>query len=166
MNPSSNPGNSMPTYKEVCSSRTGYVEVLRVELSDNKYFENLIRFFFGIHDPTTKNRQGADRGSQYASFIFCSDREQMDIAERVKKEVQDLIDAGIVRCFAGRTVQTQIVMTTKFVVAGKKHQDYLLKNPTGYCNHFIRQRDRAPPRISRQIKLRTPGSFIPFSSPS
>ena len=134
MNPSNknNKKSSNPTHEEVCTGRTGYAEVVKIQLTDSKYFEDVVRFFFGIHDPTTKNRQGADRGSQYASFIFCSDPKQIEIVERVKKELQGLIDCRAIQCFAGKTVQTRVVMMTDFVEATEKHQDYLLKHPNGY----------------------------------
>lgn len=133
MNPNPNCKIKNPTYEHVCSGRTGHVEVVMVELSNpSEHFEQLIRFFFGFHDPTQKNRQGGDRGSQYASFIFCSDQEQMDIARRVKDELQMRIDRRIVRCFAHRKVQTQILPFTTFNPATDQHQDYLSKHPNGY----------------------------------
>ena len=127
------------TYKEVCRGKSGYVEVCWLELHDpQSHFEAAVRFFFGFHDPTTVNRQGADRGTQYASILFCFDEEQTRIAERVKDELQDLINDRKVKCFERRKVQTKIVCLTHqeaaaiFVEAGRNHQDYLLKNPNGY----------------------------------
>jgi peptide-methionine (S)-S-oxide reductase len=113
--------------------RKEQVEVLLVELIDpSKNFENLIRFFFSFHDPTTLNRQGADRGLAYASFIFCSDNEQIEIANRVKAELQKLIDCGSVTCFLRARVQTKVVNTTTFIEASETDQGYSLKNPSGY----------------------------------
>jgi peptide-methionine (S)-S-oxide reductase len=133
MNPNPNCKIKNPTYQQVCSGRSGHVEVVLVELvNPSEHFEELIRFFFGFHDPTQRYRQGGDRGTQYASFIFCSDQEQIDIARRVKDELQARIDHRQVRCFAYRKVQTQIVTFTSFTPASEQHQDYLSKNPNGY----------------------------------
>lgn len=130
-----------PDYRAVCTGRTGYVEVLLVELNDPQTtFEPLIRFFFQFHDPTTKNRQGNDAGPQYASVIFCGDDGQKVIAAKVKEELQRLVDQGKIRQFAGKTVETEILSTTPFVEADAEHQEYLAKNPLGYCNHAIRFR--------------------------
>ena len=109
------------------------VEVLYIELNDpQKHFEELIRFFFTFHDPTTKNRQGNDSGFQYASFIFCGDEEQVRIAQKVRDELQTLMDKGRVRQFRNKSVTTKIGPLTKFTEALKAHQDYLAKNPNGY----------------------------------
>ncbi|KAL3934429.1 MAG: hypothetical protein SGARI_003385, partial [Bacillariaceae sp.] len=75
-----------PSYRQVCSGSTGHVEVLNIELSKEastaELFEDLIKFFFQFHDPTTLNRQGNDAGTQYASVIFCSSPEQKAIAQK------------------------------------------------------------------------------------
>ena len=128
-----------PSYRQVCSGSTGHVEVLWVELSEasDKVYEELIRFFFQFHDPTTMNRQGNDAGTQYASVIFCADQKQKDIAERVKKELQELVTAGKVR-YAEREVVTGIFDLNPFYPAHEEHQAYLEKNPLGYCNHMYR----------------------------
>ena len=127
-----------PDYRQVCSGRTGYVEVLYVELNDPAAtFEPLVRFFFQFHDPTTKNRQGNDTGSQYASVIFCDDEEQKKVATKVKEELQQHLNHGKIK-FARGTVETAILPTTPFVEAHAEHQEYLAKNKFGYCNHFIR----------------------------
>lgn len=138
MNPSPNaPPN--PTYRDVCSGRTGYVETYDLEYDGSpKTFEALVRFFFSFHDPTTQDRQGNDRGTQYASVIFTYDQEQAVIAERVKGEVQALIDAGTIKKYEGRKVTTAIIPATKFYAAQADHQEYLAKNPSGYCNHGFR----------------------------
>jgi methionine-S-sulfoxide reductase len=88
----SNTSKKHITYKEVCQGKSGYVEVLLLELHDPEtHFEDVIRFFFGIHDPTTINRQGADRGTQYSSFIFCADQGQQKIVRKVMKELEHLL---------------------------------------------------------------------------
>ena len=128
-----------PNYRQVCSGATGHVEVLYVELVDPATtFEPLIRFFFQFHDPTTLNQQGNDVGTQYASIIFCDDDEQKSIATKVKTELQQHIDTGAINTYVNDKITTEIVSTTPFVEAHEEHQEYLAKNPFGYCNHAIR----------------------------
>eukprot|EP01036_Dinobryon_divergens_P045028 gene45028-60117_t len=91
MGPKDAPDN--PSYKDVCSGSTGHVEVYFVEFQGGaEMFEKLVRFFFRFHDPTTLNKQGNDKGSQYSSVIYCYDDEQMKIADKVKKELQLMVD--------------------------------------------------------------------------
>jgi peptide-methionine (S)-S-oxide reductase len=137
MGPASAPAN--PTYQEVCSGVTGHVEVLHVEYTGGTpYFEQLVRFFFQFHDPTTTNQQGNDKGTQYASFIYCENDEQIEIANRIKQEIQSLLDTNKLSCFKESQVTTHITHSTVFYPAQDEHQDYLTKNPNGYCNHRIR----------------------------
>jgi len=91
----------------------------------------LQNWFFRMHDPTTKDRQGNDRGSQYRSAIFYTSTVQLTVAERVKKvmETSGKWKAPIV---------TEIVSATKFYPAEEYHQDYLIKNPGGYTCHYLR----------------------------
>ena len=87
--------------------------------------------FFRLHDPTTANRQGNDIGTQYRSAIFVHDAQQREVAERVKKEVND----------SGkwpRPVVTEIVDATDFWPAENYHQDYLQRYPNGYTCHYVR----------------------------
>lgn len=132
-----------PSYRQVCSGSTGHVEVLNIELNEPtpELFEELIKFFFTFHDPTTLNRQGNDRGTQYASIIFCGDEKQKLIASQVKAELQEAIDKKKIREYAEKTVKTGIIDEyTDFYPAQEEHQAYLAKNPLGYCNHRIRFR--------------------------
>jgi peptide-methionine (S)-S-oxide reductase len=130
---------SNPNYRQVCSGSTGYVEVLYVELNNpEQTFEPLIQFFFQFHDPTTKDQQGNDVGTQYSSAIFCDDDTQKSIANKVKNELQQLITNGQIKSYVNNEVTTSIVATTPFVEAHEEHQEYLAKNPSGYCNHAIR----------------------------
>jgi len=130
-----------PTYRQVCTGTTGHVEVLQVELADpEQHFKELIKFFFMFHDPTTKNRQGNDTGTQYASAIFVTDDEQKRIVQSVISELQSAIDSGRVNPYAGRLVSTDVHKATKFYEAEEYHQDYLDKNPNGYCNHYMRMK--------------------------
>jgi peptide-methionine (S)-S-oxide reductase len=131
-----------PTYREVCTGTTGHVEVLNVELNDPAaHFEELVKFFFMFHDPTTLNRQGNDAGTQYASVVFCSDEQQLAVAEQVKQDLQKAIDVGKVTTYSNPKVETGIVPYTIFFPAHEEHQQYLEKNPSGYCNHRYRFRE-------------------------
>jgi len=128
-----------PTYYEVCMGATGHVEVLQIKYDPAKCsFEDLCKFFFTFHDPTTINRQGNDRGTQYASVIFAHNDEQVKIAQKVKTELQELIDKKALTCFTDPKVATAIVPATTFYPAHEEHQLYLENNPMGYCNHGIR----------------------------
>lgn len=93
---------------------------------------------FCIVDPTTMNRQGNDRGTQYASAIFCYDDKQKEIATRVTKELQQLVDIGKVTGYAEKKVTTAITGAFPFYAAKEDHQAYLEKYPWGYCNHGYR----------------------------
>mmetsp|Transcript_14402 Transcript_14402/g.24543 ORF Transcript_14402/g.24543 Transcript_14402/m.24543 type:complete len:145 (+) Transcript_14402:174-608(+) len=84
-----------PRYRQVCEGKTGHVEVLHLRFDSNKVsYEQLVKYFFTFHDPTTLNQQGNDRGSQYASVIFFHSPEQRKVAEMVKEQVQHLIIDG------------------------------------------------------------------------
>jgi len=132
-----------PSYRQVCSGTTGHVEVLNIELNQPtpELFQSLIQFFFTFHDPTTLNRQGNDVGTQYASIIFCSDSKQKEIANRIKMELQSAIDDGKIKTYQSKQVMTGIVDYMDFYEAHEEHQEYLFKNPLGYCNHRYRFRD-------------------------
>lgn len=137
MGPSDAPAN--PTYREVCSGSTGHVEVFNFEYTGGDLcYEQLVRYFFQFHDPTTFNRQGNDKGTQYASVIYCYTDKQLEIANRIKAELQQYIDARQIRCFKEYNVSTDIRMSTIFYPAHAEHQDYLAINPNGYCNHKVR----------------------------
>lgn len=128
-----------PSYRQVCSGMTGHVEVLYVELNDPvKHFEPLIRFFYQFHDPTTLNRQGNDAGTQYASFIFCGDQTQQEIANKVTEELQELVNKKKITRYQGSEITTKITSINDYYPAHEEHQAYLEKNPSGYCNHFYR----------------------------
>ena len=81
---------------------------------------------------------GNDKGTQYASVIFCYDTIQADIAKKVINELQQHINNGKVTSYSGKVIRTDIRMATEFYEAHGAHQDYLSKNPRGYCNHRIR----------------------------
>jgi peptide-methionine (S)-S-oxide reductase len=145
MSPETNPRFKNPSYEQVCTGISGHVEVVWVALHNpQEHFEELCRFFFTFHDPTLKDRQGNDRGFQYSSWIFCADDEQLEIANRVKQELQDAISnnaPGLQKAFERRIVETRIAPLKEFTVAKKEHQEYLVNNPNGYCNHRIRMKE-------------------------
>jgi peptide methionine sulfoxide reductase msrA/msrB len=122
-----------PTYEVVKTGRTGHAESVRVVFDPQKvsYAELLERGFFKMHDPTTKNRQGNDVGTQYRSAIFYTSEAQKKTAEEVKARVDK----------SGKwqhPVVTDIVAAGPFTPAEGYHQDYLVKNPGGYTCHFMR----------------------------
>lgn len=121
-----------PTYHDMKTGITGHAEALELEFDPSKTnYRALLEAFFRLHDPTTMNRQGNDRGSQYRSAIFYLDEEQKKTAE----ELIAAIDAS------GRwpgPVVTQITPAQQFYLAEEYHQDYLQKHPDGYTCHWVR----------------------------
>jgi peptide-methionine (S)-S-oxide reductase len=117
-----------PSYKAVCTGMTGHAEVVRITFDpDVVSYRDLLNVFFGIHDPTTLNRQGADVGTQYRSAIFYHDDEQKKIAEEVIKELesQKIFDRPIV---------TTLEKMDKLYMAEDYHQEYFANNPyQPYC---------------------------------
>lgn len=121
-----------PTYEEVCSGTTNHVEVAHLTFDPSEInYSDLVRFFYRFHDPTTKNRQGNDVGSQYRSVIFYHSDDQKSIAEKVTQEISDE------KRFSSPIV-TAIEPASTFYPAHDAHQDYLTVNPNGYCNHRLR----------------------------
>lgn len=116
---------AQPSYREVCTDRTGHAEVVEVTFDPSTVsYEALVRFFFTIHDPTTRNRQGEDLGTQYRSAIFCQAPGQREIATRVIEELNRT-------SFGGRIV-TELLPAATFWRAEDYHQDYVDKHP-GAC---------------------------------
>lgn len=115
-----------PTYREVCSGKTGHAEVIKIKYNPDKIsYEEILEFFFRIHDPTTENRQGPDVGSQYRSIILYNSEQQREAAENFLKEKQSEYEEEIV---------TELKELEKFWQAEEKHQDYFEKNPEdAYC---------------------------------
>ena len=125
-----------PSYQLVCTGQTGHVEVFHMRFDPTKAsFEDLVRHFFTFHDPTTLNHQENDRGTQYASVIFCHTDDQKAVAEKVIAEVQALLDQGKIKTYRNKKVVTKVCGAQAFYPAQKNHQEYLLKQPNGYCNH-------------------------------
>jgi peptide methionine sulfoxide reductase msrA/msrB len=125
------------TYATVKTGTTGHAESLRVVFDPERLaYEDLLAWFFRMHDPTTKNRQGNDIGSQYRSAIFYADETQRRAAEAVKAKVEA---SGKWK----RPIATEIVAAAPFWRAEEYHQDYLQKNPGGYTCHYLRDVDFA-----------------------
>ncbi len=118
-----------PTYKEVCSGRTGHAEVVRVVFDpQTTSYEDLLQVFWESHDPTQGNRQGNDVGTQYRSAIFVANAEQRAAAEESKRVYQARL-----RDAARGAITTEIKEAVPFFDAEDYHQQYLAKNPDGYC---------------------------------
>ncbi|MCD2117147.1 MULTISPECIES: peptide-methionine (S)-S-oxide reductase MsrA [Rhodococcus] len=118
-----------PTYEEVCSGRTGHTEVVLV-VFDPKVtgYEHILQQFWENHDPTQGMRQGNDHGTQYRSAIYTHDETQIEVAEATAEAFgKRLADAGYGQ------ITTEIAPLTQFYYAEDYHQQYLAKNPNGYC---------------------------------
>src|SRR5204862_2960484 len=114
-----------PTYEEVCTGTTGHAESIQVEFDSSRLsYENLLDYFFRMHDPTTLNRQHNDIGTQYRSAIFYASEAQKKTAESVKARWDK---SGKFN----RPITTEITAATKFYSAEEYHQKYLAKNPGG-----------------------------------
>ena len=120
---------SNPTYKEVCSGQTGHTEVVQVVFDPSKIsYAQLLKVFWEAHDPTQGFRQGADVGTQYRSAIYATTDAQLEAAEASKQAFQDgLRDEGY------GAITTEIRQDVAFYYAEDYHQQYLDKNPGGYC---------------------------------
>lgn len=121
-----------PTYQEVCSGLTGHAEVIQVEFDAAVIsFEQLLDVFFHTHDPTTKNRQGADVGTQYRSAVFFHDDAQKESAKKVIAELEKSGDFD-------SPIVTTLEEMKKFYPAEDYHQNYFALNPDqGYCQVVI-----------------------------
>ncbi|MDX1454616.1 MAG: peptide-methionine (S)-S-oxide reductase MsrA [Gammaproteobacteria bacterium] len=118
-----------PTYQEVCSGMTGHNEVVRVVFDPARIsYEQLLQVFWEGHDPTQGMRQGNDVGTQYRSGIYCSNEAQLTAAEASKQGYQQALDK------AGHgQISTEILPAPEFYFAETYHQQYLARNPGGYC---------------------------------
>jgi peptide-methionine (S)-S-oxide reductase len=118
-----------PTYEEVCSGLTGHNEVVRVAFDPAATsFEAMLRIFWESHDPTQGMRQGNDSGTQYRSGIYCYSDEQRRAAEASRDAFQERLN----RAGYG-SITTEILAAGEFYYAEEYHQQYLAKNPGGYC---------------------------------
>jgi len=115
-----------PTYEEVYKDHTGYVEVVRVVYDTTKVkFERVLKEFFDIFDPTTLNRQAGDIGTRYRSGVYYTDEAEKDVIEAFIAALQRGYDEPIV---------TEVLPLENYYSAEEYHQDYLEKNPDGYCH--------------------------------
>jgi len=118
-----------PTYDEVCSGRTGHTEAVLVVFNPNTIaLANLLRIFWENHNPTQGMRQGNDRGTQYRSAIYTTNAAQTEIVVRSYEEYSSALSA---RGFG--EITTEIATAKPFYFAEDQHQQYLAKNPSGYC---------------------------------
>jgi peptide-methionine (S)-S-oxide reductase len=118
-----------PDYRQVCSGRTGHAEVVLVVYDPAAIsYAALLRLFWESHDPTQGMRQGNDVGTQYRSVIFCSDAAQRAAAEASRRQYEEALRAAR----RGR-ITTEISNAPPFYYAEDYHQQYLAKNPDGYC---------------------------------
>lgn len=129
-----------PTYREICSGLTGHAEVIQITFNpDVISYEEILVVFMTTHDPTTLNKQGADKGTQYRSVIYYHNQVQKDIAEAVVKEIAPYYKTPVV---------TEISMFHKFFEADKEHQNYYKNNKEqGYCSFVI------SPKLTKFRKL-------------
>ncbi|MBK6848905.1 MAG: peptide-methionine (S)-S-oxide reductase MsrA [Proteobacteria bacterium] len=127
------PTTNPPRYEDVKQGTTGHAEAVQVRFDPRRLsYEQLLAFVFRLHDPTTVDRQGNDRGTQYRSTIFFHSDDQRRTAERVKQQVDQFKKWP-------RPVVTTIVAASSFYPAEGYHQDYVEKNPGGYTCHFLRE---------------------------
>lgn len=119
-----------PGYEQVCGGRTGHIEVVRVRFDDDVVsLKQLLTVFFATHDPTTRDRQGADVGPQYASAVFCETDAQREVAGQVIRQVEQLL---------GHSVVTHVRDAEQFWPAENYHHNYYNNNPAqGYCQAVI-----------------------------
>jgi methionine-S-sulfoxide reductase len=114
---------SRPTYKQVCTDKTGHAETVRVTFDPNRVsYRQLLEWFFKLHDPTQMNRQGPDVGSQYRSVIFANDDEQL---KEAKAYIEELAKSDR---FRGRKIVTSVERAAPFYEAEEYHQDYHAKH--------------------------------------
>ncbi len=121
-----------PTYDQVCTGRTDHAEVVEITYHPEVIsLSGLLEVFFQVHDPTTLNRQGADKGTQYRSIILVKDESEK---EQIKEIVEKIDQSNLWRS----KIVTQIDVLTEFYPAEDYHQDYFEKNPwAGYCQVVI-----------------------------
>jgi peptide-methionine (S)-S-oxide reductase len=119
-----------PTYEEVKTGRTGHAESLEIQFDPERIsYEDILDYFFRLHDPTTANRQQNDVGTQYRSAIFYHDETQREAALRAIERAQKKWSNPVV---------TEVVAATRFWPAEDYHQDYLQRIPWGYNCHYVR----------------------------
>ena len=121
-----------PTYEQICTGVSGHAEVVKLDFDPSIIsFSQLLDVFYGIHDPTTLNRQGNDVGTQYRSVIYCQNAEQRHIAEAYIAELQS---SGVVKS----PIVTEVSDAVTFYPAEAYHQNYFANHPNqGYCQMVV-----------------------------
>ena len=121
-----------PSYREVCTGTTGHAEVVQIHFDPNMIsYREILNVFFAIHDPTTRDRQGADIGTQYRSAIFYHDDGQKASAEALIKELND-------QHIWDKPIVTEVTKFEKFYMAEDYHQEYFANNPyQPYCQAVV-----------------------------
>lgn len=118
-----------PTYQEACTGQTGHNEVVRVVFDPNIVsYASLLKLFWESHNPTQGMRQGNDVGTQYRSGIYVYSQEQKQLAEQIKQQYQQALQQS-----GYEAITTEIIEAPEFYYAEDYHQQYLAKNPNGYC---------------------------------
>lgn len=132
------PEFSSPTYEDVCHANTGHAETVEVHYDPSRLpLKELLRLYFEVIDPTTRNRQGPDVGTQYRTGIYYQDEHDRDIIMEVVDEIQKKTKSPVV---------TEVLPLLNFYTAEEYHQDYLEKNPSGYC-HIDFSKMRSAPSV-------------------
>jgi methionine-S-sulfoxide reductase len=137
-----------PSYEQVSSGNTGHAEVIRVTYDPAVIsYEDLLTVFFGSHDPTTPNRQGADVGEQYRSIILYQTEDEKTVADKLVKEVDESLNDGT-------HVVTQVVPLGEFFKAEDYHQDYFKSNTSApYCQIIIEPKiEKVKKRFAELVK--------------
>ncbi|AUV82418.1 peptide-methionine (S)-S-oxide reductase [Salinigranum rubrum] len=135
-----------PTYKAVCSGKTGHAEVVQVAYDPSVIsYEELLEVFFAVHDPTQLNRQGPDVGSQYRSIVLFHDDEQRRLAEAYIEALDEEYEDSVV---------TELASLETFYEAEEHHQDYFEKNPNdAYCNFHAKPKiEKVRERFAAKVK--------------
>ena len=118
-----------PSYEDVCYKNTNHAEVVEVVYDVNKIsLKELLKVFWECHDPTQGMRQGNDKGTQYRSVIYCTSNEDLKISLESKSQYQEILQAN-----GYGEITTEIALSPKYFLAEEYHQQYLAKNPNGYC---------------------------------
>ena len=118
-----------PTYKQVCYENTNHVEVVRIFYDPKETnLDKLLKIFWECHDPTQGMRQGNDIGTQYRSVIFCNEENDIKVSNKSKDSFQKILTENNFGA-----ITTEISMVKNYYLAEEYHQQYLAKNPNGYC---------------------------------